>query len=141
MCSSAAVARAATEELINNEQISKAVPGGVGGNSDLHRNNGHILNLADGLEAIRGPHPPPDEKDKLPSWFSLEEFAAKYDADYKPNSYGWSEWSDRQEIIREVAAQSRAAWLAGSTLSRVRSSWENPATVDVEQTHEKRENV
>ena len=73
--------------------------------------------------------------------FNLEGFAAKYDADYKPNSYGWSEWLDRQEIIREVAAQSRAAWLAGSTLSHVRSSWENPATVDVEQTHEKRENV
>jgi hypothetical protein len=51
----------ATEELINNEQINKAAPGG---NSDLHRNNEQILNLADELDAIRGLHLPPDEKDK-----------------------------------------------------------------------------
>ena len=78
----------ATEELINNEQISKAVPGGVSGNSDLHRNNEHILNLAVELDAIRDLHLLPDEKDKLPKRFNLEEFAAKYGADFKPNSYG-----------------------------------------------------
>lgn len=134
--------------LINVDRIDKAIPGrSADGNSsflEAHEGKPHVFDLSDELATVRDLHLPPEIKEDLPKGFSIEEFALQYGVNFKPQlnrGWTWEEWPRREEVIREVGARSRAAWLAASTLSRVRASWEDPATVDIEAIASKRDAI